>query len=195
MVLPPFSAGIALSSVLHTMWASQPWSVTGRDHEDPFDVPNHVSPLLHGHTKIGTYVVETATSWKLVQTTTKKLFKFTKKNHTCRWYDDTQLCKICCPNSTSFVRYKNNKEICYFYISQTKSSLDKIFTTLCIIYMCDFFGEFKRLFCRSLHGFSRRLWFSQDMFPTKIYSLLLFSFVDVSVRRPCSSAKYSSADF
>ena len=25
------------------------------------------------------------------------------------------------------------------------------------------------------------------MFPTKIYSLLLFSFVDVSVRRPCSS--------
>ena len=86
------------------------------------------------------------------------------KNHTCRWYDDTQSCKISCPNSTSFVRYKNNKflknhicpnksafwlEICYFYISQTKSSLDKIFYKIVYhhtIYMCDFFGEFRRLF-------------------------------------------------
>ena len=48
-------------------------------------------------------------------------------------------------------------EICYFYISQTKSSLDKIFYKIVyhhIIYMCDFFGEFRRLFCRGLHGFS-----------------------------------------
>ena len=34
-------------------------------------------------------------------------------------------------------------EICYFYISQTKSNLDKIFYNVVyhrIIYMCDFFG-------------------------------------------------------
>jgi hypothetical protein len=31
------------------------------------------------------------------------------KNHICRWYDDRQPYKISCPNSTSFVRYKNNK--------------------------------------------------------------------------------------
>ena len=31
------------------------------------------------------------------------------KNHTCRWYYDTQPCKQSCPNSTLFVRYKNNK--------------------------------------------------------------------------------------
>jgi hypothetical protein len=29
-----------------------------------------------------------------VQTTAKKSSKFTKKNHICRWYDDTQPCKI-----------------------------------------------------------------------------------------------------
>ena len=37
-------------------------------------------------------------------------------------------------------------EICYFYISQTKSSLDKIFYKIVchhIIYMCDFLGEFR----------------------------------------------------
>ena len=59
-------------------------------------------------------------------------------------------------------------EICYFYISQTKSSLDKIFYKVVyhhIIYMCNFFGEFKWLFCRSLNGFSRRVRFPQDMFP------------------------------
>ena len=59
-------------------------------------------------------------------------------------------------------------EICYFYISQTKSSLDKTFYKIVyhhIIYMCDFFGEFRRLFCRGLHEFSRNLWFPPDMFP------------------------------
>ena len=50
---------------------------------------------------------------------------------------------------TLFVRYKNNKfltrkllEICYFYILQTKPSLDKIFYKIVyhyIIYMCKFF--------------------------------------------------------
>ena len=40
-------------------------------------------------------------------------------------------------------------EICYFYISQKKSSLEKIFYKIVyhhIIYMCDFFGEFRWLF-------------------------------------------------
>ena len=80
------------------------------------------------------------------------------------------------------MRYKNNKfqarklsrwfvrnlEICYFYISQTKLRLNKIFYKVVyhrIIYMCDFFCEFRCLFCRGLHGFSWRLWFALDMFP------------------------------
>ena len=53
----------------------------------------------------------------------------------------------------------------YFYISQTKSSLDKIFYKVVyhhIIYMCDFFGEFRRLFCYDLHEFSRSLWFALE---------------------------------
>jgi hypothetical protein len=48
-------------------------------------------------------------------------------------------------------------EICYFYISQTKSNLEKIFYKIMyhyIVYMCDFFGNFRRLVCRDLHGFS-----------------------------------------
>ena len=79
--------------------------------------------------------------------------KFTKKNYTYRWYDDTQSCKISCPNSTSFWL-----EICYFYISQTKSSFDKVFYKIVyyhIIYMCDFFGDFRQLFYRGLYGFSQ----------------------------------------
>jgi hypothetical protein len=48
-------------------------------------------------------------SWKSVQTT-KKTRLNSPKNHMCRWYDDTQLCKISYSiNSTSFVKYKNNK--------------------------------------------------------------------------------------
>jgi hypothetical protein len=31
------------------------------------------------------------------------------KNHTCRWYDDTQRYKISCPNLASFAGYKNKK--------------------------------------------------------------------------------------
>jgi len=48
-------------------------------------------------------------------------------------------------------------EICYFYISQTKSSLDNIFYKVVyhhIIYMCNFYGEFKRHFYCDLHWFS-----------------------------------------
>ena len=70
------------------------------------------------------------------------------------------------------MRYKNNKfqqisnqedvqMICQkfiIFISQTKSSLDKIFYKIVyhhIIYMCDFLCEFRRLFYHGLHGFSR----------------------------------------
>ena len=63
-------------------------------------------------------------------------------------------------------------EIYYFYISQTKLILDKIFYKVVyhhIIYMCDFFGEFRRFFCRDSHGFSRRLWFPPDMFIFRQY--------------------------
>ena len=63
-------------------------------------------------------------------------------------------------------------KICYFYILQMKSSLGRIFTSLChhIIYMCDFFREFRWLFCHDLHGFSRRLWFPAYMFPLCFHS-------------------------
>jgi len=45
--------------------------------------------------------------------------------------------------------------------------LDKIFYKVVyhhIIYMCDFFDEFRRLFYRSLHGFLQKLWFALDIF-------------------------------
>ena len=56
------------------------------------------------------------------------------------------------------------KEICYFYISQTKLSLYKIFYKVVyhhIIYMCDFFCEFRWPFCHGLYRFSRRFSFHQ----------------------------------
>ena len=80
-----------------------------------------------------------------MQTTTKRSSKFTKK---ITHVDDMMI-----------------HNLCYFYISQAKSSLDKIVCKIVyhyIIYMCDFFSEFKRLFCHDLHGFSRKLWFPQD---------------------------------
>ena len=66
------------------------------------------------------------------------------------------------------MRYKNNKfltnhldsfwlEICYFYISQTKLSLDKIFYKVVyhhIIYMCDFLvnlDDFFAVVCTGFH--------------------------------------------
>ena len=69
-------------------------------------------------------------------------------------------------------------EICYFYISQTKSSLDMIFYKVVyyhILYMCDFFSEFRQLFCHSLHGFLRRLWFPLDTLPTPFLLFLMHS--------------------
>ena len=60
-------------------------------------------------------------------------------------------------------------KIYYFYISQTKSILDKIFHKVVyyhIIYMCDFFDEFRRPFCHGLHEFSQKLWFALDTFPS-----------------------------
>ena len=90
----------------------------------------------------------------------KKLSKFAKK---ITHLDDTMI--------HSLVKYLVKRtnfrlgscpddllEICYFYISQTKSSLDMIFYKVVyhhIIYMCDFFGEFRRLFCYGLYGFLR----------------------------------------
>ena len=68
-------------------------------------------------------------------------------------------------------------EICYFYISQTKLSLDKIFYKIVyhhIIYMCDFFDKFRRLFCHGLHEFSRRLWFALYTFPYHLHGEILY---------------------
>ena len=126
----------------------------------------------------GTYLVQTTTSWKLVQTTAKRSSKLAKKityvddmmvHNFVKYLVQTQLLlwdiKITifkpesCPNDLL--------EICYFYISQMKPSLDNIFYKVVyhhIIYMCDFFGEFRRLFCCDLHEFSRRLWFALDTY-------------------------------
>jgi len=65
------------------------------------------------------------------------------------------------------MRYKNNKfltdpvipfwlEICYFYISQTNSNLDKIFYKIVynhIIYMCDFLVNLDNFFAVVCTGF------------------------------------------
>ena len=101
----------------------------------------------------GTYLVETAIFMKIRANYGKKSSKFTKKN--------------------------------YFYISQMKSSLNKIFYKVVyhhIIYMCGFFGEFRRPF----DDFSRRLWFPPDMFP--IFLPVLLRRTDsmlVVLIRPC----------
>ena len=55
-------------------------------------------------------------------------------------------------------------EICYFYISQAKSSLNKIFYKIVyhhIIYMCDFLVNLNDFFYRGLHEFSRSCGFHQ----------------------------------
>ena len=62
-------------------------------------------------------------------------------------------------------------EICYFYITETNSSLDKIFYKVMyhhVIYMCDFFYKFRQLSSYGLHEFSWRLWFPPDMFSITI---------------------------
>ena len=91
-----------------------------------------------------------------------------KKNHTCRWYIDIQFCKISYPNSTSFVRYKNNKFLTnyldnflawnlFFYISQRSRVWTRYFIRLCIIISSrcvNFFYEFRRFFavvCTDFH--------------------------------------------
>ena len=104
--------------------------------------------------------MQTIISWKLVQITVKKSSKFTKKithvdnmmiYNLVKYLVQTRLhlwdIKITnlkpesCPDDLL--------ETCYFYISQTKSILNKIFYKVMyhhIIYMYDFFGKFKRLF-------------------------------------------------
>ena len=57
-------------------------------------------------------------------------------------------------------------EICYFYISQTKSSLDKIFYKILyhhIIYICDFFVNLDDFFLLWFAWIFTKLWFALDM--------------------------------
>ena len=128
---------------------------------------------------------------KPVQTTTKKSSKFIKKSihvddmmihNFIKYLIQTRLrlwdIKITnfrprsCPDDLL--------EIYYFCISQTKSSLDMIFYKVVyhhIIYMCDFFCKFRWLFCRGLHRFSRKLWFSLDMFPINLHKNICASWL------------------
>ena len=114
-------------------------------------------------------------SWKSVQTTAKKLSKFIKKNHTYRWYYDTQSCKISCSNLTSFVRYKNNKfqanklskwfviNLLFLYLTNEVEFGQDILKDCVSSYHLYvwFFCEFRWLFCRGLHGFSWKFSFHQ----------------------------------
>ena len=116
---------------------------------------------------LGTYLVQTTTSWKPVQTTAKKSSKFIKKithvddmmiYNLVKYLIQTRL-RLWDIKITNF-KPKNCPddllEIYYFYISQTKSSLDKIFYKTVyhhIIYICDFFGEFRRPFYVVCTGF------------------------------------------
>jgi len=130
--------------------------------------------------------------WKPMQTIAKKLSKFIKKithvddlmiHNIVKYLVQNQLCLW----DIKITNFKLERcpqdllEICYFYISQTNLSLDKILYKVVyhhIIYMCDFFGEFRWLFCHGLHRFSRRLWFALDIFPKKI--LLLYFLLPIS---------------
>src|SRR6185312_9666104 len=101
--------------------------------------------------------MEIITFVKTVQTTAKRSSKFTKKithvddmmiHNLVKYLVQTRLCLW----TTSWL------EICSFYISQTKSSLDKIFYKVVyhhIIYMCDFFVNLDNFFYCGLHRFSR----------------------------------------
>ena len=121
----------------------------------------------------------------------KKIDYIYQKNHTCRWYDDTQSFKISYSNSTSFVRYKNNKfltnhldsflawKLLFLYLTNKVEFGQDILQSCVSSYHLHvwFFGEFRRLFCRGLHGFSRRLRFPPDMFPSTnsiAFGLVLF---------------------
>ena len=97
--------------------------------------------------------MQTTTLWKPVQTTIKNSSKFTKKithvddmmiHNLVKYLIQTRLQLW----DIKIINFKREScpydllEICYFYISQTKSSLDKIFYKIVyyhIIYMCDFF--------------------------------------------------------
>ena len=95
------------------------------------------------------------------------------KNHTCRWYDDTQPYKISCPNSTLFVRYKNDKfqarkmsiwfvrNLLFLYLTNEVEFEQYILQGCVSSYHLHvwFFAEYRRFFCRGLHEFSRRLWY------------------------------------
>ena len=111
--------------------------------------------------------MQTTTSWKLVQTMTKKSSKL--KKITC--LDDMMIHNLVKYLVQTWlylwdIKRTNFKpgscpddllKICYFYISQTKSSLDKIFYKVMyhhIIYMCDFLvnlDEFFVVVCTDFH--------------------------------------------
>jgi hypothetical protein len=94
------------------------------------------------------------------------------KNHT---YDYTRPYRIFYPNSTLFVRYKNNKfqlrkksesyldnllQICYLISHKRSRVWTEYFTRLYIVISSthvNFFSEFIWPFCCSSHRFSRRL--------------------------------------
>ena len=115
------------------------------------------------------YLVDIATFVKIRANHNKKLSKFTKQikhvddmmiHNLVKYLVQTWLClwdiKITTFKPESCL--DNLLEICYFCISQTKSSLNKIFYKVVyhhIIYMCDFLVNLDDFFYRGLHGFLR----------------------------------------
>ena len=125
--------------------------------------------------------MQTITFWKLVQTTAKKSSKFAKKithvddmmiHNLVKHFVQTRL-RLWDIKTTNFKPTScpdDLLEICYFNISQTKLSLDKIFYKVMyhhIIYMWDFFVNLDNFFVMVCMSFHKNLVFTRYV-PIKI---------------------------
>ena len=98
---------------------------------------------------MATYQCKPHSSWKSVQTILKKSSKFTKK---ITHVNDMMI--------HNFVKYLIQTRFYLWDIKITNKVVfgqDIFYKTVYhhVIYMCDFFGEFRPLFCRDLHEFSQ----------------------------------------
>ena len=131
---------------------------------------------------MGIYLVETTTSWKLIQIIEKKSSKFNKK---IIYIDDMMIHNL--------IKYLVKTRLCLwdikitnFYISQTKSSFEKIFYKVVyhhIIYMYNFLVNLDNFFCSGLHRFSRKLRFPHPTLQGLYFSMAcLFRLQDHTIR-------------
>ena len=124
--------------------------------------------------------MQTTISWKLVQTTIKGSSKLTKKithvddmmiYNLVKYLVQTRL-HLWNIKITNFKPERKMsrwfvRNLLFLYLTNEVEFGQDILQDCVLSYhlYVDFFGEFRRLFYRGLHGFSRRLWFPSDMFP------------------------------